>query len=1162
MTDDMELSHSPIDSSEELLGKAAGEFFDALANGEQPSVDEFAERYPSVAEHIIRTFPALLLFNDASSTAAREGVEQRSCAGRLGDFLILRELGRGGMGVVYEAEQISLGRRVALKVLPFAAMLDKQQLARFKNEARAAATLQHPNIVSIHSVGVERGVHYYAMQLIEGRSLAEIISAMKPNRSASKTAADSVTCVTTAPTAADTAKMALPTVHTGGSIACSSIPPFGSKDYFHAIARLGVQAAEALGHAHSAGILHRDIKPANLLLDDDGKLWIADFGLARIDADAGMTMTGDLLGTLRYMSPEQVLGKRAVVDQRSDIYSLGITLYELLTLNAAFPGENHQDLLSRIATDEPPRPSTLNRKLPVDLETIILKSIENDTTERFATATEFADDLKRFLNDQAIKAKPASLGARLTKWSRRHVVFLWAVATVLFISTLLFVGASVRVSKWYQEAELQRAAASEQLLNAQKLEIEARSAQRKEMTALASAERSLYISNMQSIPTLWKSGQLGLLHEKLDALVPQDGRTDNREWEWYYALAKCHDDVRTIYSAADPKCVVRWNPANDLLAAVDATRKIKIWNAVDGRALKALGAPGQQYLAVQWSPDGALVAGARAGGEFDIWDAVRGEVVRTFQDPLGNSVQDAKWSPDGRYIATEGMRHPIRVWDATSGTLLQEFPPEDVPDDRPYLAWNSDSNRIAYCRNTYGRYAIRIWDVKEKRHLETLDCNASGYIRALDWSADEDRLAAGYLKSAGVWDVANQVAAQTFDQPTNAVVSVAWRPSKDQIAMGGDDCFVRICDVATGNEVTKLWGHVSGITCVSWNSDGSRLASSDSSGMIKIWNVKNPTPSRVTSLAEESIQSIAWDAGGTRLAILADRGQVFQLDEAGNVQNLASLAKHTGSLGWSDEGRLTSGGMEGKDIVFWDAETGKEQSRQAAPNRLANGGTQLAWSNDGQRFASVHKSRGVAVWEVPQGKQLSVCSSGEVSCAAWNGTSDELAIGNFGEMEVWNPGQGKLARRISLPQASRARFVSKIAWSHNSTRIAAFTSEVGWIANALSGKVLALLRGHVEGVNCVAFSPSGSRVASTEPSHVIIWDAATGDQITQIADYPGKLRGAVWAPDGVRLALFGSSGVMILDASRGNELAHGPDYDLDRQHRIAATGEADEIANP
>ena len=253
----------------------------------------------------------------------------------LGDYRLVRELGRGGMGIVYEAEQVSLGRRVALKVLPFAAALDPPQLRRFQTEAHAAAQLHHTNIVPVFSVGCERGVHYYAMQFIDGRTLAQVIldqqRAEPPGHEPSWP-------------------------HSGPS----ALGTTGDRARFRLVAELGIQAAEALDHAHRLGIVHRDIKPANLLLDVRGNLWITDFGLARLQDEAGLTMTGDLLGTLRYMSPEQALAHRGTVDHRTDIYSLGVTLYELLTLRPAWRRTDRQELLRRIAQEEPIAPRRLD----------------------------------------------------------------------------------------------------------------------------------------------------------------------------------------------------------------------------------------------------------------------------------------------------------------------------------------------------------------------------------------------------------------------------------------------------------------------------------------------------------------------------------------------------------------------------------------------------------------------------------------------------------------------------------------------------------------------------------------------------------------------------------------------------------------------------------
>ena len=300
----------------------------------------------------------------------------------LGDYRILREVGRGGMGVVYEAEQLSLGRRVALKVLPFAAALDPRQFRRFRTEAQAAARLHHTNIVPVFEVGSERGVHYYAMQFIEGQSLAAMIADLRDVRTGEhgrrRDARDRRGT-------------------TGAFCRCRPArrcrPPRPST-------------------TPTAGVVHRDIKPANLLVDARGDLWITDFGLARLQADGGLTLTGDLLGTLRYMSPEQALATRLLIDHRTDIYSLGATLYELLTLRAGLRRRaTARSCCAGSLFDEPVPPRRIDPSLPRDLETIVLKAMAKEPADRYATAQELADDLRRFLEDKPIRAR------RPTPWA-------------------------------------------------------------------------------------------------------------------------------------------------------------------------------------------------------------------------------------------------------------------------------------------------------------------------------------------------------------------------------------------------------------------------------------------------------------------------------------------------------------------------------------------------------------------------------------------------------------------------------------------------------------------------------------------------------------------------------------------------------------------------
>ncbi len=335
----------------------------------------------------------------------------------LGDYRVLREIGRGGMGVVYEAEQMLLGRRVALKVLPFAATMDARQLQRFQNEARAAACLHHPHIVPVYAVGCERGVHYYAMQFIEGQSLADVIGDLGVRIEEARKSGD-----------------LSPNVSLQSTI-CNlrSNTPLSNRERssYHAVARLGMQAAEALHYAHEVGVIHRDVKPANLMLDGNANLWITDFGLAQIQGDAQLTMSGDLVGTLRYMSPEQALAKRVLVDHRTDIYSLGATLYELLTLQPVFPGADRQELLRQIAFEEPIAPRRHNKSIPAELETIVLKALEKNPADRYATAKELADDLERFVKYEPIRARRPSLGRRLRGWCWRHKPLVWSAAVIL-----------------------------------------------------------------------------------------------------------------------------------------------------------------------------------------------------------------------------------------------------------------------------------------------------------------------------------------------------------------------------------------------------------------------------------------------------------------------------------------------------------------------------------------------------------------------------------------------------------------------------------------------------------------------------------------------------------------------------------------------------------
>jgi serine/threonine protein kinase len=498
---------------EARLNAALLECLEAQQSGRAADRRELAARHPEFAAEL-REFFALREQIDRLAAPLRDAALSGGSAGppaapppvgtselgQIGEFRLVREIGRGGMGVVYEAHQASLNRRVALKVLGLAAALDPKHLQRFQNEARAAAQLHHTNIVPVFAVGSERGVHYYAMQLIEGQSLAALIEEMRQRESkqpappAPTSAAASVAGEralagedTTGPELVEASRLL------GSSREAETVGPHAAalstdrstrrSAYFRRVAQLGLKAAEALEHAHQAGVVHRDVKPANLLVDLRGNLWVTDFGLAMFQTGAGLTMTGELLGTLRYMSPEQAWARRGEVDHRTDIYSLGISLYELLTLQPVFGGQDRHELLYEIAHEEPREPRRVDPTIPVELETIVLKAIAKRPAERYATAQEMADDLQRFLEDKPILARRSTLRERWVKWTRRHRSVVYSAAALLIVLTIGSIVSTVLVAREHAETkaayerERQKAAeAAEQRARAETSFLQARAA--------------------------------------------------------------------------------------------------------------------------------------------------------------------------------------------------------------------------------------------------------------------------------------------------------------------------------------------------------------------------------------------------------------------------------------------------------------------------------------------------------------------------------------------------------------------------------------------------------------------------------------------------------------------------------------------------------------
>jgi serine/threonine protein kinase/WD40 repeat protein len=693
-----------------LLNRLADEFALRQRNGERPRLAEFCDRHPSLADDIRSLFPAMVELERVKADAGPElavAASDTPPITELGDFRLLREVGRGGMGVVYEAEQVSLGRRVAIKVLPAAVFRDRSKRRRFEREAKAAARLHHTNIVPVHGFGEHNGTPYYVMQFIPGLGLDAVIdelghvvsSGQTARPVASRTADQTALSVALARSLIDgdqsgtggwNAAAANDHTLTSAEVATFEPAPRSPSDissvvslsasgmhlpgqsgpttagtprkkttYWESVARIGVQVAGALAYAHKLGVLHRDIKPANLLLDLDGIVWVTDFGLAKADDSDNLTHTGDLLGTLRYMPPEAFEAKS---DARGDIYSLGLTLFELVALRPAYEERDQKKLIKQVTTGEPARLRKLRKDAPRDLVTIVEKAIDREPDRRYQHAADLAADLQRFLDDQPIKARRQTTAETVWRWARHHRMVASLAAVVLLLLVALTIGAVVTAA-YFRDLEKEQ-----RLLVQTKATLVERTQQLAEENEAAKKRAEDAHDRAETTLVDMQTGR-GLLAAERDdparallwfAKAAEEGtgsperRADNR--------LRARNWARNVtvplraFPLSGAVRVLEFRPGGDLLLALADDRLfVRDWRQ-DKCLLWADDIP--KVGAIGWSPDGDLLAIGYHTGVVQIRGVPDGRILQEVNLP--GAITALAFSPNGQHLACAGTE--VRDW--------------------------------------------------------------------------------------------------------------------------------------------------------------------------------------------------------------------------------------------------------------------------------------------------------------------------------------------------------------------------------------------------------------------------------------------------------------------------------------------------------------------
>jgi serine/threonine protein kinase/WD40 repeat protein/Flp pilus assembly protein TadD len=1228
----------------DLLDQLAEEFAARFRRGERPSLTEYTDRFPELAEEIRELFPALVKVEQVEGARQVEDGSEATGDSRtasppmrqIGDYRILREVGRGGMGVVYEAEQVSLGRRVALKVLPGHSSRDRIVQERFRREARAAARLHHTNIVPVYEVGQDGDVRFYAMQFIQGLGLDSVVNELRRllDRAVSqpniKAALDRIAFQPTAerrgrdieaPTLAEGIELSAvlqniltgrldsaqqpagnleatlagaragghatpseigkerraagvdpaltrtdagvpfaadgtdapwdhspaPALSPSGSQSTSSaILPGGAqlssvesgrRGYFRSLAQIGRQVAGGLAYAHARGIVHRDIKPSNLLLDTDGVVWITDFGLAKAEDD-GLTATGDLLGTLRYMAPERFRGQG---DARADVYALGLTLYELLALRPAYDSSDRLKLIEKVKAEEPARPRSIDRRIPRDLETIVLKAIEKEPRSRYQTADAMAEDLRRYLADEPIKARQVSTSERYWRWARRNPV----IATLGGVLTAVLI--AVTVGSLVAASQYETIARSEKLANAQS-QLDRKDAIEARRQAIKERDNSRRLSSSLTLEkgiALAQEGHAdrGLLW-MLEALkaAPEDAVDFQRAVRWNLGawLGQVHKPLRIIdtagpsdnlaFSPDGRSFATGFNPPDRAIA-----RTIDFWDAASGRKLSSL--PGT-FAPFAFRPDGQVFVAHADAWRMVALDVATGQVLWTTGHLLGDWGESIDFSRDGSTVLALRRDKPGKgnAWllqiDVATGRQHGEpirggWPMAVAPDGKAFATFHIE-NSEAY---------IDVHDLPSGRRKSSWPAGKWDVYRLL-FGPDGKSLCGVVVEGDAfnnhsffvqAWDAVTGRPNTPLMARTDGVV---YTPSADRILTQVDNVML-LRDAATGR-VRGSGFHLDDVSVsvyrLSFHPDGRNLITLGRDNTVRSWQIAADT---------EPVSAVATDKPTPTKGMASNR-------QARGMYAISSSLRSDGQIAVSP----ATGAAARELLQITDPAAGRPLGRPAAHLTGWVIGS-VAFSPDGNSIATGSLPDGrvageVRLWNTITGRLRlpPMPHTNYVRALAFQPDGKVLAAGDYnGLVRFWDTSTG---REIGRP-LSQGEIVLSLAYSPDCKLLAVglakdHTGRPGTrLWDTTTGRPIGELLPSTDNVNRIDFRPDGrALVAGTNAllgtnRATGLWDTIRAEAIGEPIN--GEISGG-FRPDGRAFLTLGSDGTIKLrEATTGKGIA-------------------------